>query len=49
MRAPGGRVETEGLHFIYRAILPQPVLFVKSFLKNFFLYSKGKDIAHKMQ
>ena len=36
MRAHGGRVETEGLHFIYRAILSQANGFVNSFSKKFF-------------
>ena len=38
MRAHGGRVETEGLHFIYRAILPQANRFVNSFSKKFSLF-----------
>ena len=37
MRAHGGRVETEGLHFIYRAILPQSQDFVNRFSKIFHL------------
>ena len=35
MRARGGRVETEGLHFIYRVILPQICLLVNRFSKFF--------------
>ena len=35
MRARGGRVETEGLHFIYRVILPQIRLLVNRFSKFF--------------
>jgi len=40
VRARGGRVETEGLHFIYRVILPQIRLLVNRFSKFFPVLSK---------
>ena len=43
----GGRVETEGLHFIYRAIIPYCAQFVNRYLKNFSLECKNLQRGKK--